>query len=90
VLASIAETVASIAGAIEFRDLGQVVGVSNVTDTFITTRPTAVSASAQQVLADDEAQIWRVELRDQNDKLVATSQVRLANITSADRHGRPT
>jgi 1,4-dihydroxy-2-naphthoyl-CoA hydrolase len=89
VLASMAETVASVAGAIQFLERGHVVGVSNTTDVFLAPTSGQLLATTSSVLIDADAQLWRVEIRDDADRLVASSHVRLANITSADTLGRP-
>src|SRR3982751_4187339 len=83
--ASVVETAASIAGAVWLGDRGQVVGVSNHTDFLRAAREGRLRAVAEPVHRGRLQQLWVVEVRDEQDRLVARGQVRLQNIADADR-----
>jgi|1186.fasta_scaffold167767_2 1,4-dihydroxy-2-naphthoyl-CoA hydrolase len=85
--ASVVETAASIAGAVWLGDRGQVVGVSNHTDFLRAAREGRLRAVAEPVHRGRLQQLWVVEIRDEQDRLLARGQVRLQNITDADRLG---
>jgi 1,4-dihydroxy-2-naphthoyl-CoA hydrolase len=79
------ETAASIAGAAWFGDRGDVVGVSNQTDFLRAVRDGALAATATPIHRGRLQQLWQVEIRDDDDRLVARGQVRLQNIDHTDR-----
>ncbi len=82
VLCSLVETVASVGGALWFRDRGQVVGVANTTDFLHAVRDgAALSVVGTPVHRGRTQQLWQVEVRE-GDRLVARGQVRLANVSS--------
>jgi uncharacterized protein (TIGR00369 family) len=85
--ASVVETAASIAGAAWLGDRGQVVGVHNGTDFLRAVREGTLRAVAEPVHRGRLQQLWLVEIRDEGERLVARGQVRLQNITDADRLG---
>src|SRR4051812_30339032 len=85
--ASVVETAASIAGAAWLGDRGQVVGVSNSTDFLRAVREGTLRAVAEPVHRGRLQQLWIVEIRDEQDRLIARGQVRLQNIVDADRLG---
>lgn len=87
VYSSVVETAASIAGAVWLGDRGQVVGVSNSTDFLRAVREGTLRAVAEPVHRGRLQQLWLVEIRDDGGRLVARGQVRLQNITDADRLG---
>ena len=88
VYCSIVETAASVAGAIWLGDKGYVVGVSNTTNFIRATRDGTLTATATPLQRGRTQQLWQVEIVDDQDRLAAHGQVRLANITDADRLGR--
>jgi 1,4-dihydroxy-2-naphthoyl-CoA hydrolase len=87
VYASVVETAASVAGAEWFGERGQVVGVNNSTDFLRAVRDGTLHAVAEPVHRGRLQQLWLVEIRDENERLVARGQVRLQNIVDADRLG---
>ena len=85
---TVIETVASLSGGTWFGDRGQVVGVSNQTDFLRATREGVLTAVSTPVHRGRLQQLWLVEIRDGDDRLVSRGQVRLQNIASADALGR--
>lgn len=85
--AVIAEEVASIGGQMWLGDRGHVVGTNNNTDFLRAIREGTIRAVGTPVHQGRTQQLWRIEMRDDHDRLVATSQVRLANITDPGRLG---
>ena len=85
--ASVVETAASIGGAVWLGERGQVVGVSNHTDFLRAVRDGRLRAVGEPIHRGRLQQLWLVEIRDAQDRLVARGQVRLQNITDADRLG---
>ena len=79
--ASLAETAASVGGALWFGDQGKVVGVSNHTDFLRAVRTGELRAEATPLARGRTTQLWQVEIRDEQGRLVAHSKVRLLNIT---------
>lgn len=77
---SIVETVASVGGAEWFGDRGQVVGVHNATDFLRAVRSGRLTATATPVHRGRTQQLWLVEIRDDDDRLVSRGQVRLQNV----------
>ncbi len=85
VLCSVVETVASVGSAEWFGDRGTVVGVHNATDLLRGVREGAVlTAVGRPVHRGRSAQLWRVEVRDDADRLVATGDLRVANLPAQD------
>lgn len=78
--ASVIETVCSVGAAIWFGERGHVVGVSNTTHFVRAVREGVLSVRATPIQQGRTQQLWTVDIRDEADKLVATGQVRLANI----------
>ena len=83
--ASVVETAASIGAAVWLGDRGQVVGVSNHTDFLRAARDGRLRAVADPIHRGRLQQLWLVEIRDEQDRLIARGQVRLQNIAGADR-----
>ena len=88
VLCSVVESAASVAGAVWFRDRGQVVGVSNHTNFLRAVREGVLDVEALPVHRGRTQQLWAVEVRDATGRLIAKGEVRLANIASADVLGQ--
>jgi 1,4-dihydroxy-2-naphthoyl-CoA hydrolase len=87
VYAALAETTASIGGALWHMERvagGRTVGVSNSTSFLRPTREGTLSVTALPVHRGRTLQLWRVEITDEIGRLVAHSEVRLANL-GADR-----
>ena len=76
----VVETVASVAAAEWFGDRGVVVGVSNSTDFFRAVRDGELTSTGTPLHRGRSQQVWVVETRDGNDRLVARGQVRLQNL----------
>lgn len=87
--AAMAEEVASVGGQAWLGGNGNVVGVNNNTDFLRAAREGTLRAVGTPVHQGRTQQLWRVEIRDDADRLIATSQVRLANIGDPDRLGKP-
>jgi 1,4-dihydroxy-2-naphthoyl-CoA hydrolase len=82
---AVIETAASVGGAAWYGDRGQVVGVANQTDFFRAVTDGDLVAVATPVHRGRSQQLWQVEIRDEQDRLVARGQVRLQNLAAADR-----
>ena len=78
---SVIETLASTGAALWFGERGQVVGVSNQTDFLRAVREGRLTARATPIHRGRLQQLWQVEIRDAQDRLVARGQVRMQNIT---------
>jgi len=74
------ETVASVAATVWFGDQGQVVGVSNQTDFFRAVRAGELTSVGTPLHRGRSQQVWVVETRDADGRLVARGQVRLQNL----------
>lgn len=81
VYAAIAEEVASVAGQAWLGDRGNVVGVNNNTDFLRSISEGTLTAVGSPIHRGRSQQLWRVEITDADGRLLATSQVRLANLT---------
>ena len=84
VLCSVVETGASVAGAVWFGDRGNVVGSSNTTNFLRATREGVLTAVALPIHRGRSQQLWEVDITDEQDRLVAKGQVRLANLAKAE------
>ena len=80
VYATLAETAASVAGALWFGDQGKVVGISNHTDFLRAVRAGELRAVATPLARGRTTQLWEVAIRDDQDRLVAHAKVRLQNV----------
>ena len=87
VYAAMVETAASIGGAVWFGDRGHVVGVSNTTNFLKATREGTLTAVATPLQRGRTQQLWNVAITDDTGRLVASGQVRLANITDPAQIG---
>jgi 1,4-dihydroxy-2-naphthoyl-CoA hydrolase len=84
VYASLAESVASLAGAMWHMERvpgGRTVGVSNATSFLRATREGTLSITATPLHRGRTLQLWQVMITDESGRLVAKSDVRLANLT---------
>ena len=88
VYCSVIETAASVGGAVWFGERGNVVGVSNHTNFLRATREGVLTVRATPVQRGRTQQLWTVEVRDAQDRLVAKGDVRLANLATADVIGQ--
>lgn len=76
----VVETLASVGAATWLGDRGKVVGVSNTTDFFRAVRDGELTSVATPLHRGRSQQLWLVETRDAEDRLVARGQVRLQNL----------
>jgi uncharacterized protein (TIGR00369 family) len=83
VYATLAETAASVGGALWFGDQGKVVGVSNHTDFLRAVRRGGLRAEATPLARGRTTQLWQVEIGDEQGRLVAHAKVRLQNVAEA-------
>ena len=81
--AALAESAASVGGALWFGDRGKVVGVSNHTDFLRAVRRGELRAEATPLARGRTTQLWQVEIGDEQGRLVAHAKVRLQNLTEA-------
>ena len=88
VYCSIVETAASLGAALWLGDRGYVVGVANTTNFIRATREGTLTATATPLQRGRTQQLWQVEILDDQGRLAAHGQVRLANIREADQLGR--
>lgn len=79
---SVVETAASIAAATWLGDRGKVVGVSNQTDFLRAVREGELQAVATPIHRGRLQQLWIVEIRDADERLISRGQVRLQNIAN--------
>ena len=83
------ESSASVGAAIWFGERadggGRVVGVSNQTDFYRAVTEGELTATARPVHRGRSQQVWRVDITDRDDRLVAQGQVRLQNLTDSHR-----
>ena len=86
VLATVVETVGSISGAAWFE--GPVVGTSNHTSFLRATRSGRLTVRSTPIHRGRTQQVWEVDITDEQDRLVAKGQLRLANLTDSDRLGK--
>jgi 1,4-dihydroxy-2-naphthoyl-CoA hydrolase len=77
--ASVIETLASL-GAAAWYQQGKVVGVSNQTDFLRAVREGRLTATGTPIHRGRLQQLWLVEIRDENERIVARGQVRLQNL----------
>lgn len=80
VYCAIAEEVASVAGAVWLGGEGKVVGVNNSTDFLRAVTEGTLTATSTPVHRGRSQQLWRVEITDDEGRLAAVGQVRLANL----------
>ncbi len=83
VYCSVVETTASVGAALWFGDRGHVVGVANHTHIQRATREGVLTVRATPVQRGRTQQLWTVDVRDEQDRLVARGEVRIANIADA-------
>jgi uncharacterized protein (TIGR00369 family) len=88
VYCALVETAASVGAATWLGDKGNVVGVANHTNFVRATREGTLTVTATPVQRGRTQQLWQVDLVDEQDRLVARGEVRLANLTSADNLAR--
>ena len=80
VLCSVVETLGSVAGSVWFGDRGQVVGTSNHTNFLRAVREGVLTATATPIHRGRTQQLWTVDVRDEDQRLVAKGELRVANL----------
>ena len=78
---SVVETLASVGASLWVGGDGKVVGVNNNTDFFRAVATGPMRSVATPLHRGRSQQVWVVETRDDEDRLVARGQVRLQNLT---------
>jgi 1,4-dihydroxy-2-naphthoyl-CoA hydrolase len=78
-----AETAASVGGALWLGDRGKLVGVSNLTVFLRAVRGGELRAEATPLARGRTTQLWQVEIRDEQHRLVAHAKVRLQPVAEA-------
>ena len=81
VYCAVVESAASIGAQQWLGNRGRVVGVSNQTDFLRAATDGEMTATAAPVHQGRSQQLWQVEIRDQEQRLVARGQVRLQNLS---------
>ncbi|MDQ2707937.1 MAG: PaaI family thioesterase [Actinomycetota bacterium] len=84
---AVVEHVASLAAATWFGDRGHVVGVSNSTNFIRAVRSGLLQVEATPLQRGRTQQLWQVFITDDQGRLVAKGEVRLANVADADKLG---
>jgi 1,4-dihydroxy-2-naphthoyl-CoA hydrolase len=82
------ESSASVGAALWYGEQvpgGRVVGVSNQTDFYRAVTSGDLTATARPVHRGRSQQVWRVDITDERQRLVAQGQVRLQNLTDSHR-----
>jgi len=81
VLCAVVETLGSVGGAVWFGERGNVVGVNNSTHFLRSAHEGDVlTAVGRPVHRGGSQQLWRIEVRDAEQRLVATGDLRVANL----------
>jgi 1,4-dihydroxy-2-naphthoyl-CoA hydrolase len=80
VLCSVVETLGSVGGAVWFGDRGNVVGTSNHTNFLRGVREGVLTAVATPIHRGRSQQLWTVDVRDEQQRLVAKGELRVANL----------
>ncbi|MBQ0854542.1 PaaI family thioesterase [Streptomyces sp. BH-SS-21] len=81
VYCALVETAASIGASLWWGDRGRVVGTANQTDFLRPVGSGRLTATAVPVHRGRSQQLWSVEVVDDDGRLTARGQVRLANLT---------
>jgi len=84
VYCTLVESSASMGAAAWYGERGHVVGMANQTDFLHPVRGGTVTATATPVHRGRMTQLWGVEVHDQDERLVARGQVRIANLERRD------
>jgi uncharacterized protein (TIGR00369 family) len=82
VLCSVVESVASASAALWFE--GPVVGTSNHTNFIKAARSGTLTARSTPIHRGRSQQLWEVDITDEQGRLIAKGQVRLANLDNTD------
>lgn len=87
VYCAVIEHAASIAAAAWYGSRGHVVGVSNTTNFIRAVREGTLTVEARPLQRDLTQQLWEVSIHDDDRRLIANGEVRLANIADASALG---
>jgi uncharacterized protein (TIGR00369 family) len=82
VLCSVVESVGSVSGATWFE--GAVVGTSNHTNFIKATRSGTLTARSTPIHRGRTQQLWEIRITDEQERLIALGQLRLANLDNTD------
>jgi uncharacterized protein (TIGR00369 family) len=82
VLCSVVESVGSVSGALWYD--GPVVGTSNHTNFIKATREGTLTARSTPIHRGRTQQLWEIDVTDEQDRLVAKGQLRLANLDNSE------
>ncbi len=80
VLCTVVETLGSVAAAAWFGDRGNVVGTANHTNLLRAVREGTLHAVATPIHRGRSQQLWSVDIRDEQERLVAKGELRVANL----------
>lgn len=86
VLCSVVETVGSVSGHAWSK--GAVAGTSNHTNFLRATREGRLTARSTPIHRGRTQQLWEVDITDEQGRLIAKGQLRLANLDDPERLGR--
>jgi uncharacterized protein (TIGR00369 family) len=78
--ASVVETLGSVGSAMWFGDRGKVVGVNNSTDFYRAVREGEMTSVATPIHQGRTQQVWVVETKDADGRLVSRGQLRVQNL----------
>ena len=78
--ASVVETLGSVGSAMWFGDRGKVVGVNNSTDFYRAVREGEMTSVATPIHQGRTQQVWVVETKDTDGRLVSRGQLRVQNL----------
>jgi 1,4-dihydroxy-2-naphthoyl-CoA hydrolase len=78
--ASVVETLGSVGSAMWFGDRGKVVGVNNSTDFYRAVREGDMTSVATPIHQGRTQQVWVVETKDADGRLVSRGQLRVQNL----------
>ena len=82
------ESAASVGASLWFGDRGQTVGVANHTNFIRAVRAGTLTVQATPVHRGRTQQLWQVDVTDESGRAIARGEVRLANLSDADRLGQ--
>src|SRR6478672_13347855 len=77
---AVVETLASLGAALWFGDRGKVVGVNNSTDFYRAVREGEMTSVATPIHQGRTQQVWVVETKDADGRLVSRGQLRVQNL----------
>jgi 1,4-dihydroxy-2-naphthoyl-CoA hydrolase len=86
VLCTVVESVGSVSGAVWYD--GPVVGTSNHTNFIRACRSGRLTARSTPIHRGRTQQLWDITITDEQDRLIAKGELRLANLDQAETLGR--